>query len=529
MNNQQKKRLLKAGKPVIKLHFLGAAGHVTGSMNLIEYWQGEEVTRFLLDVGLNMENRRLDYGNRFPKGISARDIDFIVLSHAHIDHSGFLPKMVEDGFRGKVYCTPATADLTKILLPDSGYLQEEAAKRTNRSKSKAKQQSAKGGATAGGAKSDDRNAPAPGKKPLYTERQAIRSLKYLSPLSYHETHELSRGVKVRFTEAGHILGSAVTTVEIGTGPHKKTLCFTGNIGPRNIPLLRKLEVVHGADYLITEATYGNKLHVKRDRLEELARIINEAYERAKVTERRKGKGVILIPAFAIGRAQAVMNDLRILIETKKIPNLKVFLDGRMSISATHVHRQYQGDMDEVTQAVFDEGADPFRAPKFAQCKVWKQSEALMAPQSEPVIIVGSSGMANGGRIVGHLQSRLTASNSTVVFIGYQGTGTLGHSLVRFADSPPESIGKCPEPCPKTVSVQGKQLKVRAKVEFMSDYSAHADYNDILWWLRQFKQRPAQTFIVHGDEDALASLGERIHKSLNWNVEVPKARATYDLT
>lgn len=529
MNNQQRKRLLKAGKPVIKLHFLGAAGHVTGSMNLVEYWQGEEVTRFLLDVGLNMENRRLDFGNRFPKGISARDIDFIVLSHAHIDHSGFLPKLVKDGFRGKVYCTPATADLTKILLPDSGYLQEEAVKRANRRKGNSGSRNARGGATAGGAKSGGREDEAPKKEPLYTERQAIRSLKYLSPLSYHETHELAPGVKIKFTEAGHILGSAVTTVEIGTGSHKKTLCFTGNIGPRNIPLLRKLEPVPGADYLITEATYGNKLHLKRDRLEELARIINEAYERAKVTERRRGKGVILIPAFAIGRAQAVMNDLRILVEQKMIPNMKVFLDGRMSISATHVHRQYQADLDQDTRAVFDEGSDPFRAPKFAQCKVWKQSEALMGSQSEPIIIVGSSGMANGGRIVGHLQSRLTARNNTVVFIGYQGTGTLGHSLVRFADSPPASIGKCPEPCPKTVRVQGKQLKVRAKVEFMSDYSAHADYNDILWWLRQFKQRPTKTFIVHGDEEALSSLGSRIESSLNWNVEVPKPRASFYLT
>ncbi|MBI1271851.1 MBL fold metallo-hydrolase [bacterium] len=531
MNNQERKRLLKAGKPVIQLHFLGAAGHVTGSMNLIEYWQGEKVTRFLLDAGLNMENRRLDFGNRFPRGIAAKDIDFIVLSHAHIDHSGYLPKLVNDGFRGRVYCTAASADLTKILLPDSGYLQEEAVKRANRLEARRQAQAAasKAPAKKGHSKQEAGSEEVVSRQPLYTEKQAQNSLKYLSPLSYFETHELAPGVKVRFTEAGHILGSAVTTLEIGTGSHKKTLCFTGNIGRRDAPLLRKLEAVHGADYLITEATYGNKLHHKRDRLEELARIVNEGYERARQAERGKGKGVILIPAFAVGRAQAVLNDLRILIETGRIPNMKVFLDGRMSIAATQVHRQYEEDLDAATRAVFDEGKDPFRTPRFEQCKVWQESEALMTPQSEPIIIVGSSGMANGGRIVGHLQHRLTGRNNTVAFIGYQGTGTLGHSLVRFADNPPASIQKCEAPCPKTVRVQGKQLTVRAKVEFMSDYSAHADYSDILWWLKQMKRRPVKTFIVHGDEDALAGLQERIRSTLNWTVEVPKPRESVYLT
>lgn len=535
MNNQQRKRLIKAGKPVIKLHFLGAAGHVTGSMNLIEYWQGEKVTRFLLDAGLNLENKRLDFSNRFPKGLTAKDIDFIVLSHAHIDHSGYIPKLVEDGFRGRVFCTPSTVDLTKILLPDSGYLQEEAVKRSNRFAAKAASKSASKPGSKTGTKVGVKNGVGKegetpvSRQPLYTERQAINSLKYLSALSYYDTHELAEGVKIRFTEAGHILGSAVTTVEIGVGSHKKTLCFTGNIGRRDAPLLRRLEAVEGADYLITESTYGNKLHTKRNRLEELARILNAAHERAKTTERRKGKGVILIPAFAIGRAQAVLNDLRKLIELGMIPDLKVFLDGRMSISATHVHRQYDQDLDDETKAVFDSGNDPFRTRRFELCKVWQQSEALQAPQSEPVIIVGSSGMANGGRIVGHLQSRLGGSNNTVVFIGYQGTGTLGNSLVRFADNPPASIAKCVAPCPQTVSVQGKQIRVRAKVEFMSDYSAHADYSDILWWLRQFKRRPTKTFLVHGDEDALSGLAERIHTSLNWNVEIPKARDFVYLT
>lgn len=518
MNKQQKKRLAKAGKPVIKLHFLGAAGHVTGSMNLVEYWQGERVTRFLLDAGLNMENKRLDFGNRFPKGVKASDIDFVILSHAHIDHSGFIPRLVKDGFRGKVYATPSTIDLCRILLPDSGFLQEKAADSAN--KRLAKRDAAGGAGTSGKVKK---------KVPLYTSRQAQSCMKYFAPLDYFETHQVAPGVTVKFTEAGHILGSAVTLVEIGEGSHKKKLCFTGNIGRREAPLLRSLETIHGADYLITEATYGNKKHNNRDRLEVLAKFVNEAYERAMVTERRKGKGVILIPAFAVGRAQVVLNDLRQLQEEGRIPGMKVFLDGRMSCASTQIHRDYAADLDDQTQEVFSAGGDAFRTPKYSQCKLWKQSEALLAPQRQPIIIVGSSGMANGGRIVAHLQKRLSGRNNTVLFVGYQGTGTLGQSLVRFANDRPSSIPPCVDPCPKTVSVQGKTVRVRSTVEFMSDYSAHADYTDILWWLGQFNQRPKKTFVVHGDEDALSGLQSRIKSKLHWDVEVPKSREAVYLT
>lgn len=537
MNKRKRRQLAKAGKPVIKLHFLGAAGHVTGSMNLVEYWQGEKVTRFLLDAGLDMEHKSVDRSNRFPKGLTAKDIDFVIVSHAHIDHSGYVPKMVKDGFRGKVYCTPSSIDLCKILLPDSGYLQEKEAERLNRrgsatsNGSRSRKSTGKSTtARKSGGKTNTRNRAVKKHEPLYTQRAAERSLKYFSPLGYHETHQLAPGVKIRFTEAGHILGAAVTTVEIGEGGHKKTLCFTGNVGPRNAPLLRKLEAVSGADYLITESTYGNKSHGKDNRLDQLAGIINRAYERAKVPERRKGKGVILIPAFAVGRTPAVLNDLRLLMEQGKIPMIATFLDGRMSISATQVHRDYRQDLCEETQAVFEDGRDPFKPPRFAQCVKWQQSQALMEPPKEPVIIVGSSGMATGGRIVGHLQRRLGTKNNTVIFVGYQGRGTLGHSLVRFADNRPASIEKCEQPkCPKTVRVDGKQIRVRAEIEYLGNYSAHADYKDILWWLGQFKRRPQQTFVVHGDEDALSGLQERIQAKLGWEVVIPKSRETFYLT
>ncbi|MGD9680890.1 MAG: MBL fold metallo-hydrolase RNA specificity domain-containing protein [Candidatus Obscuribacterales bacterium] len=517
MNKREQKRLARSGKPLIKLHVLGAAGGVTGSLNLIEYTQGDKTTRFLLDVGMHMENRRTDFSNRMPRGIKPGDVDFVIMSHAHIDHSGYLPKLVKDGFRGKVYCTPATADLVKILLPDSGYLQEEQARRFNKRQAKVAAESDKA-----------QSREAPSKQPLYTQKEAEASLAYLSTIDYDTRTELVPGVAVTFTEAGHILGAAVVNLDLGTGGHKRTLCFTGNIGRRKMALLRELAPVRGADFLITESTYGNKTHLKRDRLAELARIINEGHERARVKDGRNGYGVILIPAFAVGRVQVVLDDLRQLMESGAIPELPVFLDGRMSVSATEIHRKHRDILNAETRKVFAAGKDPFATKRFAICREWKDSMALQNPASEPVIIIGSSGMANGGRIVSHLQRRLSGQNNTVVFVGYQGTGTLGQSLVRFTDNPPASVGKCPAPCPKTVYVQGKQLKVRAKIEFMSDYSGHADYEDILWWLRQFKIKPRKTLVVHGDPDSLTALRDRIQGALGWDVVVPAVRETFDI-
>lgn len=539
MNKREEKRLAKSGKPIVKLHVLGAAGGVTGSLSLIEYQHEGRTARFLLDVGMHMENRRTDFENRMPKGVKADQVDFIIMSHAHIDHSGYLPKFVKDGFKGKVYCTPATADLVKILLPDSGYLQEEQAKRANKrlaknAAEKAARQPVKGKSPRGkqasvpNPDSADSALLAPSRQPLYTQKDAEASLSHLATIDYDTRVELAPGIAVTFTEAGHILGAAVVNLELGTGGYKKTLCFTGNIGRRNMALLRELAPIHGADYLITESTYGNKLHVKRDRLAELARIINEAHARAKVRDSRKGYGVILIPAFAVGRVQVVLDDLRQLLQAGKIPSMPVFLDGKMSVSATEVHRKYKNILGAATRKVFEQGGDAFVTSRFAICREWQQSVMLQNPASEPTIIIGSSGMANGGRIVSHLQTRLSGSNNTVVFVGYQGTGTLGQSLVRFTDNPPASVGKCPEPCPKTVSVQGKQLNVRAKIEFMSDYSGHADYEDILWWLRQFKRKPRKTLVVHGDPGALEALRDRISSALRWDVVIPKVKETFDI-
>ncbi len=556
MNRREQKELARTGKPVIKLHFLGAAGGVTGSLNLVEVFSREKVTRFILDVGLHVDDEKADHQNRLPKGMSMKDIDFVVISHAHLDHSGLLPKMMKDGFKGPAYCTPATRDLMEILLPDSGHIQEEKVERFNRRNERkaaeaaaapvvnakpagkgghktSKKTGAKGGQkdnTKGGAV---QSAAPVSRKPLYTEEDARESMKLVRTIDYGVKTKLADDIFLTFTDAGHLLGSAVVMMEMGAGAQKRSLCFTGNVGRGEMPVLKTLEAIKGADYVITESTYGNRRHVVRDRHARLADIVNKAYERAKAGSKSNGSGVILIPAFAVGRAQIVLDDLRQLIAAKAIPNLKVYLDGRMSIAATEVHRKHAELLNAETAAVIAAGGDPFATPRFELAKEWPDSARLQEPQSEPILVVGSSGMANGGRIVSHLTKRLPHKENTVVFVGYQGTGTLGNALVRFAEGNPfvERTGPVQddESKPKTVNIQGKPTRVRATVEFMSDYSGHADYMDIINWLGKFTRKPKTTFMVHGDTDALEGMREQVATRLHWNAVVPKAREVFELS
>lgn len=588
MNRKEQKQLAKTGKPVFKLHVLGAAGGVTGSLNLIEVYQRERVTRFLLDVGLHVDDEHADRTNRLPRGLTAKDIDFIIVSHAHIDHSGYLPKIVKDGFNGTVYCTAATRDLMHILLPDSGHLQEERAKQLNKrllkraGEASGANTSSGNGATSGdagtanprhrskfatrrGTKGSRKHGgfsrgsgdgvahsaqKAPGaqhghgdmqeqaaargislKQPLYTELEARASLKNVREIPLRQRTKLADNVHVTLTEAGHILGSAVVNLELGEGSDKRTLCFTGNVGRPGSPLLQDLEPITGADYIITEATYGNRRHVNRDRLEHLAGLINAAYERAKVSDKKFGFGQIIIPAFAVGRAQILLDDIRQLIESKRIPLMPVYLDGRMSNTATDITRRHRSLLNRATQAVFEAGGDPFTTPRQTNCVEWRDSAMLLDPQPEPILIVGSSGMANGGRIVSHLEKRLPGRQNTIIFVGYQGTGTLGNSLVRFAGERPESVAAAAAGGargPKTVNVAGKPVPIRATVEFMGDYSGHADYADIIAWMKRMKRKPKAVYVVHGDTEALDAMREHVATSLRWNAVVPKAREVFDL-
>jgi metallo-beta-lactamase family protein len=510
LTKQEQKRVARTGQPLLKLHVLGAAGAVTGSLNLFEYIERDRVTRFLVDVGLTVEDERADFMNRLPVGIKPADIDFVIISHAHIDHSGFLPKLVKDGFKGPVYLTPASSDLLQFMLPDSGFLQEEAVKRAN-ARNRKNLPATEGGASDG----VKARGKTPQRQPLYTQEHARQSLNHLHPIPYHERRELVPGVAVTFTDAGHILGSAVVNLEIGTGSGKRTFCFSGNIGRYDMPLLAQLESVRSADY-------GNRLHQRRDRFPVLADIINRAYTRALEKHSKFGCGVIMIPAFAVGRAQVIMSDLRELMAEGRIPQIPVFIDSPMTIRSTVVHRKHRDAFNEETRGLFEAGVDPFSTPDQTLCHDWKESAALLLPQSQPIIIIGSSGMAAGGRIVQHLQHRLPARQSTVVFVGYQGTGTLGQALVGgLRDGFPGSR-------PTSVRIGGKEVRVNATIEFMPDYSAHADYADTIRWLRGFERRPRNIFLVHGDSEALEGLEGHIKTSLGWNVIVPRAKGEFVL-
>jgi len=550
MNQQRQKELARTGRSLLNLHVLGAAHAVTGSLFLFEHIAQEKTTRWLLDVGLTVENQMVDFQKRLPSGINAEDINFVIISHAHVDHCGYLPKLIKDGFKGKVFVTPATRDLMSIILPDSGHLQEEAAKRHKARyerdrKNLALQSVAQGKSnsnnvattnnkraerTNGSQKSAARPASAsPRFTPLYTQLEGQSAVKSLVAVDYHVRRRLTPDIAFTFTDAGHILGSAVVNLEVGSGSQKKTFCFTGNVGRRNMPLLRDLEPVESADYLMLEATYGNRLHHKRDRLSVLESKINEAYKRAKPRDKQWGCGVILIPSFAVGRGQTVLNDLRILMEAGRVPTIPVFVDGKMTNSATDVYKNYPAIMDDETRKVLESGKDPYATPKHTLCLDWQASEALRLPHNEPIIIVGSSGMAAGGRIVNHLKHWLPGRQNTVIFVGYQGTGTLGQAIVRTTEGErPDSVTAAPT-TPQTVNISGKPVRLAAKIEFIPDYSAHADYEDQIAWLKKFKRQPKSVFIVHGDEEALVGLKGHIERNLGWkNVVIPSSRQVFEL-
>jgi metallo-beta-lactamase family protein len=524
MGNPGRKRRANNNDRRIRLHFLGATRTVTGSLHFFEISEAGRTVRFFLDAGLNQESSGLNFQNRLPAGVKANEVDFGIFSHTHIDHTGFFPRLVKDGFKGVVYATHATRDLASVLLPDSGFLQEEEAKRASRRAERKRTPAAKvpaatkrgAGAKRAAAKKDVAAAEEKPRviQPLYTEADARASLKQIVGVDYDKPLTICEGVVVRFSHASHLLGAAVVSLELGTGSKKRRVVFSGDLGRPDMPVLKDLAVVKQADYLICEGTYGDKLHERRDRLTAFAEIINRAYERAKVPDKKYGHGVIVIPAFAVGRVQSVLYDLRQLMAEKRIPEIPVFVDSPMAIRATAIYRQYSDLYNRDAKRVADGGTDLFRTPRYAELTEWAQSERLDEPATEPTIVVGSSGMASGGRIVRHLQNRLPGKQNTVVFIGYQGEGTLGRQIVT-----PEVT---------EVKVAGTPVRVRATVEYMKDYSGHADYEDIIRWLSAFQRKPTKMFLVHGEAESLDALKTRIEERLRWTVAVPKHREYIDL-
>ncbi len=464
---------------MVTLQFIGAAGTVTGSKFILE----ASGNRVMIDCGLFQGLKQLRLRNWESLPINPASINAVLLTHAHIDHSGYLPRLVRDGFQGPIYATTGTADLLTVMLPDSGRLQEEDADFANRHHT-------------------SKHQPA---LPLYNEADAREALKLVKGVNYDQQISVSKHLQASFVPAGHILGSGfIKAVVSEPDCEPLTILFSGDLGRYNEPILHDPSAVPEADYLLVESTYGNRLHEHLDPKIRLAEIINQTAQRG---------GKVIIPAFAIGRTQLLLYYLRELEEEKRIPILPVIVDSPMAASATRLYTKHREDHDLEMQKLSDEGHNPLATRNFQLVQGRNHSKALNSLQG-PAIIISASGMATGGRVVHHLMRHLPDPDSTVVLVGYQAEGTRGRRLQEGE---------------KEIKIFGEFIPVRAHIEVMGSMSAHADANEIMRWLGDFKRPPKTTFIVHGEPAGSAALRDRIASELKWKVIIPTYKQTIELT
>jgi metallo-beta-lactamase family protein len=459
------------------MRFLGAAGTVTGSRYLVRAPGG----LVLVDAGLFQGMKELRQRNWEPFPVPAASLDAVVLTHAHIDHTGAVPLLVRGGFRGPILCTPATRDLLHLLLPDSGRLQEEEARYANRR---------------------GYSKHAPDARPLYTEEEAVRALRLLEPIAYGARRELRPGVAVTFHRAGHILGSAHVLMELALeGGRARRVLFSGDLGRYGVPILPDPEGAPAADELLVECTYGDRLHEGAPR-EELRAAVLEAVQRG---------GALLVPAFAIGRTQELLFDLRALEAAGEIPPLPVFVDSPMAVDATPLYLAHREDHDDEMAALLAAGVEPLRPSRLAFARAPEQSKAINRVEG-PCIIISASGMATGGRILHHLANRLPDERTTVLLVGYQAAGTRGWSLQHGA---------------KILRIHGEEIPVKARIVTLSGYSAHGDKDEVARWLATLPRPPERVFCVHGEGAPLAATAQRL-AAQGWNAVVPRHLEEFSL-
>ncbi len=446
------------------LEFLGAAGTVTGSKHLLRLGDRE----LLVDCGLFQGRKEWRLRNWEPFPLPIRNLDAVALTHAHLDHTGFLPRLVKDGFQGPVYCSQATADLLGILLPDSGYLQEEDAAFANR----------KG------------FSKHPNALPLYTAADAEEALRYLRPVASQEQVRLENGFQFHFHRAGHILGSKSLHVTAGGA----RILFAGDLGRYRTTGGEPEAIRDPAEYLVLESTYGNRLHPKGDVRPRLAQLIRETVERG---------GSIIVPAFAVERTQRLLFLLHSLRKEGRIPDVPIHIDSPMAIEAVKIFVRYAEDHDEETRAMIERHGNPLEWPQVNFARTAAESKKISASRF-PSIIVSASGMATGGRVLHHLAQRLPDHHNAVLFVGFQAPGTRGQLLASGA---------------QTVKIHGQEIPVRARVEIFEEFSDHADYEEILRWLGQFRHKPKRVFLVHGEPEQARALEARLEKQMGWEVHV----------
>lgn len=444
----------------LTLSFFGGVGTVTGSRFLLE----SNDRRILVDCGLFQGLKQLRLKNWAPFPVEPASIEAVLLTHAHIDHSGYLPALVRDGFSGRILSSHATMNLCEILLPDSGFLQEKDAQFANRH-------------------GFSKHKPA---LPLYTAEDAKAALPRFSPIPFHEPHQLSGGPTVRLRRAGHILGAA--TIECDWAGQR--IVFSGDLGRLDDPMMVDPEPVASADYLVVESTYGDRSHDRRDPQEALAEIVNRTTGRG---------GTVIIPAFAVGRAQSLLYHLERLSVAGRLPNVPIFLDSPMAVNASNLLCSHLDDHRLTADACR-------RACGIAQyVRGVEESKALTA-NPVPKIIISASGMATGGRVLHHLKRYAPDGRSTILFTGFQAAGTRGAAMVGGADR---------------VKIHGEYIPVRAEVQNLSMLSAHADADEIMTWLGRFESAPKMTFVSHGEPSASDVLRRRIEEELGWQCRVPE--------
>jgi len=458
------------------LTFMGAARTVTGSKHLLD----TGAHKVLVDCGLFQGLKDLRQRNWEALPVRATEITSLVLTHAHLDHCGYIPRLVAQGFKGRVFCTPATAELARVVLMDAAHLQEEDAERANR-------------------KGYTRHQPA---LPLFTERDAVRALELLQPVGYQRPMPVAPGVTAEFLDAGHLLGSSYARVFVE--PSNKTILFGGDLGRYGRPVLPDPTPVTAADYLLVESTYGNRIHEQDDDGARIAQIIRETADRG---------GKVVIPAFALGRVEELLYWIDRLEERRQIPVLPVYVDSPMAATVLAEYRKRMNELDPEIAAMAAPGTGhvvaerrmcAFCTSKLTVVSTIAESRAVQESNT-PSIVISASGMATGGRVLHHLARALPNPRNTVLFAGYQAAGTRGRQLKDGA---------------KFTKIHGVEVQVAARIEAIDSMSAHADANEIMRWLGHFRTPPTTTFLVHGEVEPMDALRARIEKELGWRVRTP---------
>ena len=474
----------------MKITFLGAAKTVTGSNFLVE----AAGKKFLVDCGMYQGKATEEKENSDPFRFNVNEIDFMLLTHAHIDHSGRIPKLYNEGYRNPIIATKATCDLCTIMLPDSGHIQEMEIEWKNKKRKR------------------EGKEPLP---PLYTAEEATKSLELFRRVKYDEIIDIDENIKVRFNDAGHMLGSSIIEVWVNENGKTEKAVFTGDLGNNDIPLLASPTMIESTDYLVMESTYGSRLHMRNDDKAELFLNI--------VSETLNNGGTVVIPSFAVGRTQEIVYEINKLKEKRNdeefkqkyrtLMNVPVFVDSPLAISATEIFRENMDLFDDDVKEAMKKGDNPLEFPGLQFTRTAEESKALNE-MDKPAIIISASGMCEVGRIKHHLKHNLWNPKSTILFVGYQAPGTLGSRLVNGE---------------KKVKIFGEEISVNARIEYIEGYSGHADQEWLLNFIYSFIKKPKHIFLVHGEEDSQIVLRDKILETTNIPVTIPDFGETYELS